>query len=428
MTSLKNALEEIVVLEVQDQIKKLKQPISQEISVSEVAAFALNRLPTLYASTSRGWLQQRKRAHNEFKHQIVSAVQQGLLGVRRDPLRQSTQIASEKIETPAHILVKLQKLFNKPSLLWNSVPQAFQEALGSVVSKPDLASVSITDRQRLRDIKGYLQRKGSISHTAQQPKDDYRDWQTATNSQLPDPELNSYLISASYFLVNVLESLVTQEVPNQLNHMENVLPRKVSIDDVSAHALNRLPAMYATSEQGVIWQTQKAKERLSTQIESTVIQSLMTLSKTPRRPTDPIPLLKYEQECEQAIEQLRQIFQRGDITWRNVATLVESALEYEKQGFTSWRQQWRMLGQIYSEMYLKSGDAELSLVESESGEVLVVKTHTKEAFGWLADNPKNLGISTLRLFPAVAEIALYASFLDFPITYTREEMAIDGII
>jgi hypothetical protein len=62
------------------------------------------------------------------------------------------------------------------------------------------------------------------------------------------------------------------------------------------------------------------------------------------------------------------------------------------------------------------------------GEVLVVKTNTKEAFGWLADNPKNLGISTLRLFPAVTAIELRASFLDFAIAYTREEMAEDGII
>jgi hypothetical protein len=34
----------------------------------------------------------------------------------------------------------------------------------------------------------------------------------------------------------------------------------------------------------------------------------------------------------------------------------------------------------------------------------------------------------LRLFPAVTAIELRASFLDFAIAYTREEMAEDGII
>jgi hypothetical protein len=418
MASLKNVLEEIVVVEVQAQLKHLSQTAREAINLSEVAAFALNRLPVLYASTSRGWLQQRKRAHNELQHQIVSSVQQALLGVKRDPLRKSTKIAASKVETPAHILTKLQKLFSKPTLRWNQVPQAFQEALSLVSHAPEYVSLSINDRNRLREIKGYLQRKDTHQHE--------RDWQH--NTELPNPELNSYILSASYFLTNVLEDLAKQEVKNQLIHMANVLPRKVGVDDVCAYVLNRLPALYATTEQGVIWQTQKAKEQLSSQIESTVIQSLMTLGKTPRRLVDPIPLLKFEEECEQAISELRLIFQREDMTWKNIANLAEYAIANERQGMTYWRQQWRMLGQIYSEMYLKPGDAELSLSHTADGEVLTVRAHTKEAFGWLADNPKNLGISTLRLFPAVAEIELYGFFLDFSINYTREEMAADGIV
>ncbi|MCA6509451.1 MAG: late competence development ComFB family protein [Pseudanabaena sp.] len=419
MTSLKNVLEEIVVVEVQEQLNHLSQTAREAINLSEVAAFALNRLPTLYASTSRGWLQQRKRAHSELQPQIVSAVQQALLGVKRDPLRKSTKIEASKVETPAHILTKLQKLFSKPTLQWHQVPQVFQEALTLVSHTPEYLSLSINDRNRLREIKGYLNRKDVHQH-------EHRDWHN--NVELPNPELNSYILSASYFLINVLEDLAKQEVKNQLIHMANVLPRKVGVDDVCAYVLNRLPALYATTQQGVIWQTQKAKELLSSQIESTVIQSLMTLGKTPRRLADPIPLLKFEGECEQAISELRLFFQREDITWQNIANLAEYAIDHEKQGMTYWRQQWRMLGQIYSEMHLKPGDAELSLCHTSDGEVLTVRAHTKEAFGWLADNPKNLGISTLRLFPAVAEIELYGFFLDFSINYTREEMAADGII
>ncbi|ELS31128.1 MULTISPECIES: late competence development ComFB family protein [Pseudanabaena] len=423
MTSLKNVLEEIVVVEAQAQLKQISQPIREAINLSEVAAFALNRLPVLYASTSRGWLQQRKRAHSELKNQVTSAVQQALLGIKRDPLRKSTKLAASKVETPAHVLSRLQKLFSKLSLQWQDVPQAFQETLNLVSHSQDYVGLSINDRHRLQDIKGYLQRKNP-QQSSDRASD--RDWQY--QADLPNPELNSYIISASYFLVNVLEDLAIREVKNQLTYMANVLPRKVGVDDVCAYVLNRLPAMYATSEQGVIWQTQKAKEQLSSQIESTVIQSLMTLGKTPRRLADPIPLFKFEEECEKAINELRMIFQRDDITWKNIASLAEYAINNEKQGISNWRQQWRMLGQIYSEMYLKPGDADLSLAYNNDGEVLIVKAHTKQAFGWLADNPKNLGISTLRLFPAVAEIELYGFFLDFSVSYTREEMAADGII
>lgn len=419
MTSLKNALESIVVVEAHAQLKHLGQSAREAINLSEIVAFALNRLPTLYASTSRGWLQQRKRANNELRNQIVSTVQHALLGVKRDPLRKSTKIAASKVETPAHVLAKLQKLFNKPSLLWRDLPQAFQETLTQVAHTPEYVGLSISDRHRIHDVKGYLHRKGK-SHFK------HRDWHA--NTELPNPELDSYILSASYFLTNVLEDLVNKEVTNQLIHMETVLPRQVGVEDVSAYVLNRLPAMYATTEQGVVWQTQKAKEQLSSQIESTIIQSLMTLGKTPRRLVDPIPLSKFEEDCEQALKEVRQIFQRDDITWQNVAPLAEYAINHEKQGMTYWKQQWQMLGQIYSEMHLKPGDAELSLSHTTEGETLIVRTHTKAAFAWLADNPKALGISTLRLFPAVAVIELFVSFLDFSITYTREEMVADGII
>ncbi len=55
MSSLKNALEEIVVVEVREQLKHLNQSVRENINLSDVTALALNRLPTLYASTSRGW-------------------------------------------------------------------------------------------------------------------------------------------------------------------------------------------------------------------------------------------------------------------------------------------------------------------------------------------------------------------------------------
>lgn len=422
MPSLKNVLEEIVVVEVQEQLKRLHASSRDSINLSEAAAYALNRLPVLYACTSRGWLQQRKRAYADFRGQVTNAVQQALLGIRRDPIRKSTQIAASKVETPAHVLAKLQKLFGKPNLLWRDVPSAFHETLNLVSHRADYGGLSVSDRHRLQEIKGYLQRKGKQDYENRER----RDWHVS--SDLPNPELTSYIISASYFLINVLEDLVKQEVNQQLLHMANVLPRKVGIDDVCAHVLNRLPPMYATTEQGVIWQAQKVREQMSSQIETTVIQSLLTLSKTPRRLTDPIPLIKFDDECEQAITELRSLWQREDITWRNVLGLMESAISQEKQGKVQWRQQWRMLGQIYNEMYLKPGDAELSLHQTPEGEVLAIQTHTKDAFGWLADNPKNLGISALRLFPAIAEIELHSTFLDFVITYTREEMAIDGII
>jgi len=185
--------------------------------------------------------------------------------------------------------------------------------------------------------------------------------------------------------------------------------------------------MYATTEQGIAWQTRKVADQLSSRIEVTTIESLMTLSKLPRRLDAPIPLQKFEEECEQAIQEIRTQYQREDITWKNILPLITQAIAKEESG-QNWRKQWRMLGQIYSEMYLKTGDAEFALEHTTNGEILTIRTHTKRAFGWLADNPRHLAISTLRLFPTVVEIELQSDFWEFSVGYTREEMAIDGII
>jgi hypothetical protein len=419
MSSFKNVLEEIVVVEVRDRLKHLSEPAREGINISEVAAFSLNRLPVLYASTNRGWLQQRNRAKNELQHQILSAVRQGLLGVMRDPLRKPTRVISRDSETPAHVLVRLQKLFRNPSLRWQEVPQAFLQALNSDACMSEYVGLSISDRCRVRDVKGYLLRKGSSRQRSQS---------TNNTVEFTNPVLESYLLSASIMATNVLENLAIKEVKKQLTKMANILPRKVEIDDACAYVLNRLPAMYATTKQGAIWQTQKVEQSLSCQVESIVIQSLMTLAKSPRRFADPLPFIKFEQECDLAVQELRHTFQRADITWRNIVSLAEHAIHFEKRGMTYWRQQWRLLGQIYSEMYLNPGEAELSIFPSPHGEVLIVRAYTKEAFGLVADNPKKLGISTLRHFPSVSEISLCTFFLNFPINYTRQEMLADGII
>jgi len=55
-----------------------------------------------------------------------------------------------------------------------------------------------------------------------------------------------------------------------------------------------------------------------------------------------------------------------------------------------------LLGQIYSELFPSPEKAELSLSPSPDGEVLIVRTLSKQAFGLVADNPQLLASNTLR--------------------------------
>ena len=62
MSSCRNALEELVIEEAEAQYKRLGADVKKRVDLSEVIAYTLNRLPPMYATTQRGWVQQRKKA------------------------------------------------------------------------------------------------------------------------------------------------------------------------------------------------------------------------------------------------------------------------------------------------------------------------------------------------------------------------------
>lgn len=92
-------MEDLVAEEVRSQMSLLSPRLTQYIQRSEVETYALNRLPTLYASSHEGWVHQNKRARSEYLIKIKTAVRQALAAVQRDPLRSSTPLFEEQEET-----------------------------------------------------------------------------------------------------------------------------------------------------------------------------------------------------------------------------------------------------------------------------------------------------------------------------------------
>ncbi|MDY7020126.1 MAG: late competence development ComFB family protein [Cyanobacteriota bacterium] len=87
-----NVMEILIVQETERQLKKLAPNQVQYIKLVEVATYALNRLPSLYASSQEGLNHQLQHAKQQYKPQIIVAVRQGVAAVQRDPLRRSTPI------------------------------------------------------------------------------------------------------------------------------------------------------------------------------------------------------------------------------------------------------------------------------------------------------------------------------------------------
>ena len=92
--------------------------------------------------------------------------------------------------------------------------------------------------------------------------------------------------------INVMEELVVTEAMNQVAHVLQKQNKELDIiADVTAYALNRLPPLYATSEQGANYQRERADQELRSLIEEQVKEGITRFIERPTLP-DRHPLEK----------------------------------------------------------------------------------------------------------------------------------------
>ena len=78
--------------------------------------------------------------------------------------------------------------------------------------------------------------------------------------------------------INVMEELVLSEAIAKVAEIEENSDQTLDVGDIAAYALNRLPPLYATTEEGAQFQRSRAKEELqvliSGQIEAAIERNL----------------------------------------------------------------------------------------------------------------------------------------------------------
>ena len=74
--------------------------------------------------------------------------------------------------------------------------------------------------------------------------------------------------------INVMEELVLTEAISQVAEVESKSDHTLDLGDVAAYALNRLPPLYATTEEGASYQRDKARAELSELIAQQVTESV----------------------------------------------------------------------------------------------------------------------------------------------------------
>ncbi len=74
--------------------------------------------------------------------------------------------------------------------------------------------------------------------------------------------------------INVMEELVLTESIARVAQIQASSDTVIDLGDIAAYALNRLPPLYATTEEGAAFQRERAKEELQTIINQKVSEAI----------------------------------------------------------------------------------------------------------------------------------------------------------
>ncbi|ACK73495.1 conserved hypothetical protein [Gloeothece citriformis PCC 7424] len=87
--------------------------------------------------------------------------------------------------------------------------------------------------------------------------------------------------------INVMEELVIHEAINRVADLETSND-SLDVGDIAAYALNRLPPLYATTEEGASYQRQRAKQDLQLLIRQQVEEAIYRYLARPEIPGQPL--------------------------------------------------------------------------------------------------------------------------------------------
>lgn len=123
--------------------------------------------------------------------------------------------------------------------------------------------------------------------------------------------------------VNVMESIVTDEVNRQLQQLPDRVSKYIKRSEVETFALNRLPALYASSEKGFQHQRARARQELNEQIVQAVRQAFAAVQIDPIRLSQPIQLQGDDGGPDAVLQALRDWLQSPELTWKTALQKIQ---------------------------------------------------------------------------------------------------------
>lgn len=126
-----NVMELLVAEEVDKQFNQLPTRVRKYVKRLEVETYALNRLPSLYASSEKGWQYQYDKAKRDFNQQVSHAVRQAFAAVQVDPIRLSKPLPQNEVGESQVALQTLREMLHQPDLSWEGAIRKVGQVLNS---------------------------------------------------------------------------------------------------------------------------------------------------------------------------------------------------------------------------------------------------------------------------------------------------------
>jgi hypothetical protein len=163
-----NVMEILVNEEIDRQLQHLSQNLLKYINRIEVATYALNRLPPLYASCQEGLARQEQQA-KKYRSKIHETVRQAIAAVQRDPIRLSTPLISPEEVQYEQALRELVELLPKQADARHTALKLVRHAIATPAQTPQRRQVPskplISHQEQIRE----QLRLASLDHSPSQP-------------------------------------------------------------------------------------------------------------------------------------------------------------------------------------------------------------------------------------------------------------------
>ncbi|MEL6938083.1 MAG: late competence development ComFB family protein [Cyanobacteria bacterium J06598_1] len=116
---------------------------------------------------------------------------------------------------------------------------------------------------------------------------------------------------------NVMERLVAEEVARQKAKLPTKLREYIKTVEVETYALNRLPALYASSEKGWQMQYEKAGKANAEEIYKAVRQGIAAVQVDPLRASEPLSV-RQSDESETILTAFRNMLNQPELSWDDI--------------------------------------------------------------------------------------------------------------